>query len=43
VLQADVERVLEGWEQWAAVIDTGTYCLINLARIRSRIHAAGLG
>jgi hypothetical protein len=43
VLQADVERVLDGWEQWAAVIDTGTYCLINLARIRSRIHAAGLG
>jgi hypothetical protein len=43
VAQAEVERVLEGWEQWANVLDTETYCMINLARIRSRIHAAGLG
>jgi hypothetical protein len=43
VLQADVERVLDGWEQWATVIDANTYCLINLAAIRSGIHAGGLG
>jgi hypothetical protein len=43
VQQTDVERVLDGWEQWATLIDTGPYRLINLARIRSHIHAAGLG
>ena len=43
VAQADVERALEGWEQWATVIDAVTYCMINLATIRNRIHAAGLG
>src|ERR1700747_3229058 len=43
VLQADVERVLDAGEQWATVIDATTYCLITLATIRSRIHAAGLG
>jgi hypothetical protein len=43
VQQADVERVLDGWEQWATPIDTGPYRLINLARIRRHIHAAGLG
>jgi hypothetical protein len=43
VREADVERVLAGWENWAAVITTRTYRLINLAKIRSRIHVAGLG
>jgi hypothetical protein len=43
VAHADVERALQGREQWATVIDAVTYCLINLATIRNRIHAAGLG
>jgi hypothetical protein len=43
VQQTDVQRVLDSWEQWATLIDTGPYRLINLARIRSHIHAAGLG
>jgi hypothetical protein len=42
VLQADVERVLDGWEQWVTVIDADTYCLINLATTGSRIHAAAV-
>ena len=36
---ADVAAALEGWETWAMLTDTE----VNLAEIRRRIHAAGLG
>jgi hypothetical protein len=42
VSQVEVEKAIDGWEEWATVIDTMTYRLLSLARIRSRIHAAGL-
>lgn len=39
----EVESALEGWEDWAAVLDAGTYRWISLPRIQRRIDAAGLG
>jgi hypothetical protein len=42
VSQVEVEKAIDGWEEWATVIDTMTYRLLSLARIRSRIHATGL-
>jgi hypothetical protein len=42
VSQAEVENAIDGWEEWATVIDAVTYRLLSLARIRGRIHAAGL-
>ena len=36
---ADIQAALEGWETWAMLTDTE----VNLAEIRRRIHAAGLG
>jgi hypothetical protein len=42
VLQADVEHAIDGWEDWATVVDDGIYRWLSLARVRSRIHAAGL-
>ena len=38
VPQADVERALDGWEQWATVLDDNTYCPINLATICDPVH-----
>lgn len=44
VALADVDTVLQGWEDWAAiyVADNYSYALINLAEIQRRIRAAGL-
>ncbi|WP_205875343.1 hypothetical protein [Mycobacterium camsae] len=39
----EVESALEGWEDWAAVLDAGTYRWISLPQIQRRIDAAGLG
>jgi hypothetical protein len=38
VARADVEAVLDGWQEWAEL----TPDTINLAQIRRRIHDAGL-
>jgi hypothetical protein len=38
VARADVEAVLDGWQDWAEL----TPDTINLAQIRRRIHDAGL-
>ncbi|PJE06641.1 hypothetical protein [Mycobacterium sp.] len=43
VLLTEVESVLDGWEDWAAVLDAGTYRWISLPQIQRRIDAAGLG
>jgi hypothetical protein len=42
VLQAEVEKVIDGWEEWATLLDDGIYRWLSLTQIRSRIHAAGL-
>lgn len=39
----EVESALDGWEDWAAVLDAGTYRWISLPQIQRRIDAAGLG
>lgn len=39
VTYADVESALDGWQTWAMIDGTE----VNLAEIRRRIHAAGLG
>jgi hypothetical protein len=38
-----IEAALEGWEDWAMVLDAGTYCWISLAQIQRRVNEAGLG
>jgi len=43
VLLTEVESALKGWEEWAALIDGGTYRWMSLQQIQRRIHAAGLG
>ena len=42
---ADVEAALAGWQDWATLhlADNGIDRVINLAQIRRRIDAAGLG
>ena len=42
VPQAEVEKVIDGWEEWATLLDDGIYRWLSLTQIRSRIHAAGL-
>jgi hypothetical protein len=42
VRRVDVESAIDGWEEWARVLDTGTHCWLSVARIRIRIHDAGL-
>jgi hypothetical protein len=42
VAQADVEEALNGWQDWATLLDTGVHRLISLAQIRRRIHDSGL-
>lgn len=37
-----VEAALQGWEEWAMVLDAGTYCWISLAQIQRRVNDAGL-
>jgi hypothetical protein len=42
VALADVEAALDGWQQWATLVDdNGARCL-NLAETRRRLHAANL-
>jgi hypothetical protein len=39
----EIESALVGWEDWAALVDAGTYRWISLPQIQRRIDAAGLG
>src|SRR5437588_6166416 len=34
VSYAAIQAALEGWEDWALVLDAGTYCWISLAQIQ---------
>lgn len=43
VSYAAIQAALQGWEQWAMVLDAGTYCWISLAQIQRRVNQAGLG
>jgi hypothetical protein len=43
VSYAAIEAVLQGWEEWAMVLDANTYCWISLAQIQRRVNDAGLG
>jgi hypothetical protein len=42
VSQVELEKAIDGREERATEIDTVTYRLLTVARIRSRIHAGGL-
>lgn len=39
IQRALVEKVIESWESWAALVDDQ----VNLIEIARRVHAAGLG
>jgi len=43
VCYAAIEAALEGWQEWAMVLDADTYCWISLAQIQRRVNDAGLG
>jgi hypothetical protein len=38
-----IETALDGWEDWAMVLDANTYCWISLAQIQHSVNEAGLG
>ena len=40
---SEVSDEVEGWQDWAMVLDAGTYCWISLAQIQRRVNEAGLG
>lgn len=43
VAQAAIDDALEGWQDWAHLVDNGFHRWISLAAIRHRVAAAGLG
>ena len=43
VCYAAIEAALEGWQEWAMVLDADNYRWISLAQIQRRVNDAGLG
>ncbi|MGE2817937.1 hypothetical protein ACQI5H_22750 [Mycobacterium heidelbergense] len=43
VSYAAIQAALDGWQEWAMVLDAGDYCWISLAQIQRRVNQAGLG
>jgi hypothetical protein len=39
----EINAALDGWEEWATLLDDVTYRWISLTQIQRRIHDAGLG